>query len=76
MNVQAWAAIIASMLVLIANLCTMFYWAGSITIQLKHIQDCLHRFDSEFSKRDNQINAIWKKTDQLRDLIYHKKETL
>ena len=64
---------LAGFILLITTL--LGFWASMIrgwarvNITLENVNSNLLRIDRELEKRDTQITAIWKRIDELRDLI-------
>lgn len=45
-------------------------WGAHVTASIDSVKDSLIRIDKELEKRDAQITAIWKRIDEIKDLIY------
>ena len=69
MNVElGWAGIGVIIAVLVHAYHTV-KWSSKITIQIESIGTSLNRLDKELEKRDNQIQAAWRKLDNYGERI-------
>jgi len=48
---------------------TTVRWGARIEFSMIHLKDDVCKIGKELEKRDDQISAIWKRLDQIRDLI-------
>lgn len=55
--------------VVLCHAAATIWWASKITEALANINKCLSRIDKELERRDTQIAAVWKRVDELRDMI-------
>lgn len=56
-------------LAILAHAGATVLWAGRITEALRNVNLNLSRIDRELEKRDEQIAAVWKRIDAIRDMI-------
>lgn len=54
---------------LVVNILCVVFFAGKFISKLESIDLSLNRIDKELEKRDTQISALWKRVDELRDMI-------
>lgn len=60
---------VAIILTMIVHLCGGVWLAASVVSQLKNLNDNIMRVEKELEKRDVQIAALWKRTDEIRDFM-------
>lgn len=60
---------VAIILTMIVHLCGGVWLAASVVTQLKALNDNIMRVEKELEKRDVQIAALWKRTDEIRDFM-------
>jgi len=66
LTVQGVAVIIA----ILSHAGATIWWASKVAARLDNLYTGLMRMDKELEKRDTQISAIWKRLDEVRDLIH------
>lgn len=62
-------AISGLILSVLAHAWASIWWASRITSKVESVDSNLSRLDKELEKRDTQISAIWKRIDEIRDMI-------
>lgn len=45
------------------------WWAAKVTASLDSINNRIGTLDREMEKRDNQLERVWARVDELRDMI-------
>jgi hypothetical protein len=45
------------------------WWAAKVTTKMDNLTTSLVKIDRELEKRDTQISAIWKRIDEVRDMV-------
>lgn len=60
---------VAIILTMVVHLCGGVWLASSVVTQLKNLNDNIMRVEKELEKRDTQIAALWKRTDEIRDFM-------
>jgi len=65
LTVQGIAVIVA----ILGHAGATVWWASKVAARLDNLYVGLMRMDRELEKRDTQISAIWKRLDEVRDMI-------
>lgn len=61
--------VITVSLAILAHGAASIWWAAKTQTTLQWIQRALADLRAELSKRDDQINALWRRLDEVRDLV-------
>ncbi len=72
MMIQLSWAMIGLIGAVLAHAGTTIWWAAKVTTKMDLLTVSLDRIDKELEKRDIQISALWKRIDEVRDLINDK----
>ena len=75
MDLHLSAGVIGLILAVLGHAGTTIWWGANMTSKLGTLNDNLNRIDKELEKRDTQISAIWKRLDEVRDLINNNQQT-
>ena len=65
---QFWQLIALTMAIIGHGAATVWF-AATLSANIKELGGSVVRIEKELEKRDSQITAIWKRIDDLRDLI-------
>ena len=69
MSIQSMIAMMSLGLVVISHLFGTIWWASKVTTILEAVNQTLLRLDKELEKRDERMDSVWKRIDELRDMI-------
>ena len=69
MSVELSVPFIGLIIAILLHAFATIWWASKITNQITTLNSSLDRIDKELAKRDIQISALWKRLDEVRDLI-------
>ena len=69
MSIQSIIAIVGLGIVVLSNLIGTVWWAAKVTYILETVNQTLLRLDKELEKRDERMDSVWKRIDELRDMI-------
>ena len=69
MNLNLSWELITLILAVLGHAFATVKWGASITVSIKSMTESLLRIDRELEKRDQQITALWKRLDEVRDMI-------